>query len=115
MASLVLQPSSGGLNILDLVERIGAKLDPTKYRLLLSRVATTLGGVISNGPSLAFDEERASSSLQFFTANTIPSVSPEIPKQVSGVRFSVDLTTIPPISNFAGCEHLLLTFAPSPE
>jgi hypothetical protein len=113
VASLMLQPSSGGLTILDLIERISTMLDPMRYRLLLSRVRSTLRGIIHDESSQAFDERKAELSLRFFDATAIPCVAPNIPQEVSGVHFHVDLTNVSSMSNFVGKEKLLITFSNS--
>jgi hypothetical protein len=111
VASMLLQPSAGGLRISDLVERIGDTVTPAEYRSLLARVNATLHGALYGEASLAFDEQAALASLRFFSAADIPSVHPALPPEVTGVRFRVDLTTVAPRQFGSGGNGLLSQFS----
>lgn len=97
VASLMLTRSDSGITVTELVDRVSALLpDDTEHRLRLeSVVAASLGSDWRLMSSTGFDEAGALVSLRLFAGQSIPSVAPDTPVEVSEVRFLVDLSSVP--------------------
>lgn len=92
LASFIVQPSSGGLSLGDLLSDIEGRIEAHDLILKLRTVvADTLGRDMHLGLSWAFDLPRATSSAKMFDVSAIPALRPPLPAGVSGVRFVVDL------------------------
>jgi hypothetical protein len=98
VASLQLESSAGGATISDFVERLVAQV-PAGLRLrVLGGVAEALGSEWQLEARQRYDEQLARDSLRFYSADNVPSIAGPLPDAVSDVRFTVDLTTVPPLS-----------------
>jgi len=106
VASVVVERSSGGDSVMDLIDSIRTRLaNWPKVALELERIAaTTLGSDWRAGHLDQFDAHVADSSLRFLAAGSIPKVSPDVPPEVSEVHFVVDLSAVPeyPASHMSG-------------
>lgn len=96
VASVSVENSQAGVSIEDLREKIQIRLSNNLDALLhIDRViALTLGDAWEQASDARFDERLAEESLAFYETSTIPSVDPNLPSGVSGVRFRSDLTEI---------------------
>ncbi len=103
IASVVVERSSGGNSVMDLLDSIRSRLAVLPQLALdVERiVASTLGADWRLGHLDQFDIHAAESSLRFLSAASVPRVSADIPPEVSEVRFVVDLSGIPPGSSSA--------------
>ena len=110
VASVSVESSQAGVSIEELREKIQIRLGSNLDALLhIDRViALTLGDAWQQASDARFDERLAEESLEFYETSVIPSVNPNLPSGVSGVRFRSDLTEIPTteISHFPE-EHRL--------
>jgi len=110
VVSVSVESSQAGVSIEELREKIQIRLGSNLDALLhIDRViALTLGDAWQQASDARFDERLAEESLAFYEISTIPSVNPNLPSGVSGVRFRSDLTEIPTteISHFPE-EHRL--------
>ena len=97
IASVFVENSQTGVSIEELREKIQIRLSDNLDALLhIDRViALTLGDAWQQASDARFDERLAEESLTFYETSTIPSVDPNLPSGVSGVRFRSDLTEIP--------------------
>lgn len=94
VASMSVERSQAGVSIADLREKIQVRLGSNLDSLLHidSIVALTLGDAWHQASDVRFDERLAEESLVFYETSKIPSVNPNLPTGVSGVRFRSDLT-----------------------
>ena len=94
VASMSVERSQAGVSIADLREKIQVRLDSNLDSLLHidSIMALTLGDAWQQASDVRFDERLAEESLVFYETSKIPSVNPNLPTGVSGVRFRSDLT-----------------------
>ena len=99
VASVLVEHSQAGESIADLRERIQTHLGGDSNLLLhLDKViALTLGNSWQQADAACFDQWLAEESLAFFETAAIPSVNPNLPSGVSGVRLRSDLTGIPTV------------------
>ena len=97
VASVSVESSQAGVSIADLRERIQIRLGSNLEALLhIDRViALTLGDAWQQASDARFDERLAEESLAFYETSAIPSIDPNLPAGVSGVRFQSDLTESP--------------------
>ena len=97
IASMIVERSSGGSSVMDLVDSIRTRLvGIPKLALEVEQIAaSTLGADWRLGHLDQFDHHAAESSLRFVQAASVPRVSPDIPSEVSDVRFVVDLSGVP--------------------
>ncbi|RZK44762.1 MAG: PD-(D/E)XK motif protein [Hymenobacter sp.] len=95
IASLFVNPSANGLSLRELKERILLKIanEPSLCFKVDKVVFDTLGSAYEVGLSTKYDFNEAVSSLMFYSAEEIPSVSPLLPNTVTEVRFKADLTS----------------------
>jgi hypothetical protein len=92
-ASMRVDRAGKGLSVGDLLERIQSRLSEPERAFKLERiVGETLGRDSDRALNVAFDEEVALDSLAFFSPNSIPSPSRDLPPEVSSVRFTSDLS-----------------------
>ncbi len=99
VASVFVQSSGGGVSIPDLVDaiRVFAVRAPQLQLRVEEIVASSLGESYRSSSQCRFDLEVATRSLKFYDAESIPSVNPLVPPQVSRVQF---------VSDLAGCCEL---------
>ncbi len=97
VASVPVESSQAGVSIEELREKIQIRLGNNFDALLhIDRViALTLGNTWQQASDARFDERLAEESLEFYETSVIPSVNPNLPSGVSGVRFRSDLTESP--------------------
>ena len=97
VASVFVESSQAGVSVGDLREKIQTLLNSNLDTLLhIDRViALTLGDAWQQASDARFDERLAEESLAFYETSAIPSIAPNLPAGVSGVRFQSDLTESP--------------------
>ena len=97
VASVSVKSSQAGVSISDLRGKIQTRLGNNLDSLLhIDRViALTLGDAWQRASDARFDERLAEESLAFYETTVIPSVNPNLPFGVNGVRFQSDLTECP--------------------
>ena len=96
VASLLLQPLTGGLGVLDLARRIEkTAIGDSKLRLKLwQNVAAALGADFSASLDRQFDTSFAERNLMVYAIADIPRPEKPIDSRVTGLRFTVELTTV---------------------
>ena len=96
VASLLLQPLTGGLGVLDLARRIeDAARSDAKLRLKLwQNVAAALGADFSVGLDRQFDTSFADRNLAVYAMTDIPRPEKPIDCRVTGLRFFVEMATV---------------------
>lgn len=100
VASLLVERSSGGLTIADLMRRISERNVNEEHIFKLHRiVASSLGESAPTALLLPFDFERAEDSLRFFEAALVPSIEPPLPEGVIGVRVTSSLERVPALAS----------------
>jgi hypothetical protein len=99
IASMFVEYAGIGTSIMDLVDQISAHLisHPDLIFKLDRLISSTLGKNWRDAFDAQFDIELAEESLKFFDVSTIPTVSRNIPAEVSEVRFKSDLSNCPSI------------------
>ena len=97
IASVIIERTSGGSSVMDLVDLIRTRLvGVPKLALEVEQIAAnTLGADWRLGHLDQFDIHAAESSLRFMSADTVPRVSTDIPPEVTEVRFVVDVAGVP--------------------
>lgn len=96
VASLLLQPMSGGVGIMDLAKSVEAEIsdDPMLKQKLWENVTSALGSDFSNRLDRRFDPSYAERQLIVFAMNDIPAPKqPENPR-ITSIRFCADLSDI---------------------
>jgi hypothetical protein len=98
IASLRVEPSSGGTSLGDLWHGVRSKLqDDAGLVVHVDRVvAISLGRTWRRGLEARFDSQTALDSLSFFLSCSIPSVSELLPSEVTEVRFRSDISMVTP-------------------
>lgn len=98
VASLLLQPLSGGVGIMDLATSIDAtlSLEPALKQKLWENVAETLGSDFSERLDYRFDPSYAARHFAVFSMEDVP--APQVPSdpRISSIRFCSDLSLVPP-------------------
>jgi hypothetical protein len=90
--------AGGGTSLNALVNRIRARVsDPEKILKVERVISASLGSDLYGALEVSFDEEVATSSLQIFASNVIPTPSTDLPSEVSHVKFTSDLESCPPV------------------
>ncbi|MBX3468647.1 MAG: PD-(D/E)XK motif protein [Planctomycetes bacterium] len=100
VASMLVTEDSRGPTIGDLAGRLQARLEGHPAELVFrveEVVARSLGRDWEEAHELRFDEALALSSLRFFDGMAIPKVDPNLPAEVSDVKFRVDLAGMEPL------------------
>lgn len=96
VASLLLETSSGGTSLGELIDFVRGQV--ARDADLLLRVdeilGLSLGTQLPSAAEQRFDAEFARSSLQYFEASKVAKPSSNLPPEVSDVRFRVDLSRI---------------------
>ena len=115
VASLFVERSAEGLTVLDLMDRIQARIrsDLSLLAHLHRSVTLTLASDWRQAASLRFDHRLAKKSLRVFDVSKIPSVSWPTPLDVTEVKFKANLSRTPPrdISSLATEEGLFAAIA----
>lgn len=96
VASILLQPVSGGVGIIDLandIERVVAA-QPLLRQKLWENIAAALGSDFAERLDRRFDSSHAERSLAVYTMSEIPTPQQPDDPRITGVRFRVDLTTV---------------------
>ena len=88
VASVSVKSSQAGVSIEDLREKIQIRLGSNLDALLHidGVIVLTLGDAWQQASDVRFDERLAENSLAFYETSKIPSVNPNLPVGVSGVR-----------------------------
>ena len=108
IASLLIQQSGIGESIMDLMERIFARVDNLELQYKLQDIVIkTLGTNWEEVSKMYFDYDYAKHSYRIYASEDIPSISiAAIPAQVSGVKFYSDLSGVEPLKSISK-EHPL--------
>lgn len=101
IASVLLERSTGGTSLGDLLARIRSHLGgaPGLAASTEGVVAASLGSALPEALGAAFDEELALSSLRFYWGQSIPCVETPLPSRVSDVHFTADLSDVPEVDS----------------
>lgn len=96
IASILVERDEGGKSVIDLVEEIRDEIfqDTSALAHFEITLARALQAVWSRAAEERFDYRLATDSIRYFDTNTIPSVPQPIPKEISHVRFRVNLEGI---------------------
>jgi hypothetical protein len=100
IASVHMRPSTAGVNIHDLIQRIRSRIPEEELLLnkLVSVVHQSLGNSVSDGICLKFDYQIASESLKYFRHEDIRKIERiHIPEDVSEVKYKSNLSSISPV------------------
>jgi hypothetical protein len=100
IASLLIERSSAGPSVRELVESIRAEVASDASRVLHvdTVVGLTLGSAWRAAMDERFDGKAASANLAFFRPDVIPTPPGTMPPGVTEVRFVSDLSSCPPVS-----------------
>jgi hypothetical protein len=100
LVSIQTGESAGGTSVGQLMNELLSRLAgcPGEQLLVMEGVAGALGSEWSTALDVAFDRQRARSSMSFYSADEVPAVSTPIPSQVRDVRFTVDLSSTASVS-----------------
>lgn len=100
IASFILKESGGGLSIAELWDEVSERHELTVglQNRLFQILALGLGRDWRKAERVAFDPDAASSELRLYAATVVPKVDPDLPAEVSEVRFKSELTDTPPLS-----------------
>lgn len=96
VASVFVERAGAGTSLAELIEKVRHQVgDSLDLLMALDRiVGMTLGNSWRQAMGERFDYELALHSVAFFEVEAIPSVSPQLPPEVSGVRFTSDISGI---------------------
>ena len=112
VVSMVLQPLTGGISVLDLAREIEAEVAgfPRLKQKLWENVAKTLGADFSDKLDKRFDRTFAERNLTVYSMNDIP--RPETPSdpRITALRFVSDLTAVSSSLPDAPVENLVRIF-----
>jgi len=97
IASIFVERIGAGTSLDDLVEMVRKKInkEPEFLLYLDQMVGMTLGNNWKSAAKDKFDYQLAKKSITFYWSDSIPCINPDLPKQISDVRFKVDLTDAP--------------------
>jgi len=96
VASMLLQPLSGGLGVVELandIERVVAA-EPALRQKLWENIAAALGSDFSERLDRRFDPSYAERSLVVYTMGDVPALEEPKDRRITGVRFRVDLSSV---------------------
>ena len=98
LASMFVERSGGGTTLQELLSSIESRL-PSHEAILRLRaiVADTLGQDLVTSMNWSFDLQHGVASAELFDLRTIPAIRAPLPAQVSGVRFTTDLSRARPV------------------
>lgn len=99
VASVLLESDDGGDSVVDLVRLAQHRMQATpEAKKRLDHICTeTIGEDWDKLRQVRFATNKARDSLRWYRATDVPSVNRVIPPQVSHVRFTVDLSDVPPL------------------
>jgi hypothetical protein len=97
VASVLLERASGGTSLGELVDQARKRLEHNSVlqAKVEQVVASTLGEALPRALAMAFDRELARQSVRFFASDRIPSITHDLPSEVTEVSFTADLSAIP--------------------
>jgi len=100
IASFILEESGRGISLAELWDEVARRHElSVALRNRLSQIlALGLGRDWRKARRVAFDPEAALDGLRMYDATVIPTVSPDLPVEVSEVRFKSELTDTSPLS-----------------
>jgi hypothetical protein len=100
IASFLLEESGRGISIAELWDEVSGRHElSVSLRNRLSQIlALGLGRDWRKARRVAFDPQVALKGLHLYNASMIPRVDPNLPVEVSEVRFKSELTDTPPLS-----------------
>ncbi len=96
VASLLLQPLSGGYGVIDLANMIDGAIPslPTLRQKLWLNLALCLGDDYSSKVDKHFDMSFAERNIILYSMSDVPRTPPSVDPRVSSIRFCADLTTV---------------------
>jgi hypothetical protein len=96
VASLLLQPLTGGLGIIELAREIENAIVhlPELRQKLWNNLTKALGNDFSEKLDRRFDTSFAERHIVLYSMNDIPAIQTPSDQRISGVRFRVDLSTV---------------------
>ncbi len=96
VASLLLQPLTGGVGVLDLARRIEVELgvDINLRKKLWRNVAFALGSDFCEMLDRSFDESFAARNLMLYAMADVPKPERPADQRISSIRFVADLSTV---------------------
>ena len=102
-----------GPTILELVQRVAALAgNQEQAQRVIDLSIQTLGSSWLEARDACYDAELANSDIRIFDAGSIPAVG-EVPTEVSGVRFHVDLTQMNSVGDFSKLSILSRAILPN--
>lgn len=100
-ASVLVEYVDTGVSVLEVLDRIEARLTTPRLRLKFRRlVASTLGAGFAEAIETRFDLDAAVQSLAVFFGGDIPGIRDPLPAGVSHVNFDSDFSSVSAISEF---------------
>jgi len=96
VASVLLQPLSGGIGVVDLANTIERSViaEPVLRQKLWENIAAALGSEFSERLDRRFDSSYAERSLVIYAMADVPAPAEPSDRRITGVRFRVDLSTV---------------------
>ena len=112
VVSMVLQPLTGGISVLDLAREIEAEVAgfPRLKQKLWENVAKTLGADFSDKLDKRFDQIFAERNLTVYSMNDIPRPKTPSDPRITALRFVSDLTAVSSSLPDAPVENLMRIF-----
>lgn len=112
VASILLQPLTGGVGVLDLAREVETALRgfPRLKQKLWENVAKTLGADFSDKLDKRFDQAFAERSLAVYLMKDIPRPEAPLDPRISALRFVSDLTAVSSSLPGASVANLALVF-----
>lgn len=100
VASLLVERIPRGLTLAGLMTAVEDRIsaDDDLVLKLHDIVASTLGTSLNDSLDIGFDARLVESSLRFYELSAIPALHEPLPPDVSDVRFTSDLSAVPPMS-----------------
>ncbi len=102
-ASLVLEASTDGVSVRDLVDTILERVghDAELRRRLETIVTRSLGRDWRDGSATRFSEDRARGELRLYDAGQLPRLPGPLPAEITQVRYVLDFSTTSPLRSAA--------------
>jgi hypothetical protein len=102
VGSVLTKQSTRGVTVSDLKERLVNEMNDAALAFRIEQtIAFTLGDRWAETTTQKFSWELACETLAFYDGATVPCINPQIPPEVSQVRFAVELDSIPPLESVA--------------
>jgi|SRR5665213_1720918 len=113
VASLLLQPLTGGLGVLELASQIDAEIasELELRQKLWGNIAKALGSDFSEKLDRSFDVSYAERNLIVYAMEDIPTIAHVADSRISGVRFKADLSTVTSTLKTSNIKSLATIFA----